>query len=293
MGEALRGGEPLRTDGGSRLYTEEDISRLALIKHLTDSGDAIGTVASLSLTELEKRVDMMGRGVRLEPAQPETTRIAVVGHALTARVARYKGELGELKLVGIFRDTDHLRDQLETHDTDIVVVEIPYIKSNTSTEIEQLINDTGATGAVIVYGFGSRRHIRRLRMLPVVTLRAPADIADLKRACMVASASGSFFKSEHQPRGGTMPSNIPPRRYSDDKLARIATLSTTVECECPHHLADLVLSLVSFEHYSADCVNENESDAALHRYLHATTAQARSQLETALARLVEVEGLEV
>ncbi len=285
--------KPLRTDSGNRLYTQEDIARLALIKHLVDSGDTIGAVASLSLPELEKRLGTVGKKVDAKPMQRKTLRIAVVGHALTAHIARRRGELGELELVVGMHDAGCFKDRLERCEVDVVVVEIPYVISGTSNEVEQLINRAGASGAVVVYGFGSQRHVRRIRMLPVVTLRAPADVSDLKRACLSVLASGSYSEPGLQPRNSATSSSIQPRRYDDDKLARIATLSTTVECECPHHLADLVFSLVSFEQYSAACANRNEDDTAMHRYLHSAAAQARSQLETALARLVEFEGLEV
>ncbi len=164
-----------------------------------------------------------------------------------------------------------------------MVAEIPYVTGSKSTDVEPLIDDTGAVGAVVVYGFSSRRHVRRLRMLPLVTLRAPADVSDLKRACLSVSAIGSSSNSDQQPLNDAKPHHIQPRRYDDDKLSQIATLSTTVECECPHHLADLVFSLASFEQYSASCASQNENDAAMHRYLHATTAQAHAQLETSLA----------
>ena len=130
-------------------------------------------------------------------------------------------------------------------------------------------------------------------MFPVVTLRAPADVSDLKRACLSVSAIDSSSHSDQQPLDHAKSHRIQPRRYDDAKLSQIAALSTAVECECPHHMADLVFSLASFEQYSAACASKNEDDAAMHRYLHATTAQARAQLETALARLIEFEGLEV
>ena len=285
--------KPMRTETGNRIYTQDDIARLALIKQLVDSGDAIGTVASLSLNDLEERVNTMGKRAQPDAGQSEPIRIAVVGYGLTARMSRRRGELGKLELVGIFHDTLDMRERFETLKIDVTVVELPYIKSSTSIEISQLIKDTGAMGAVVVYGFGSSRHVRRLHVLPVVTLRAPTDITDVKQACLIASGNGSLSRLDRRTDEGATLSTIQPRRYNDRALARIATLSTTIECECSHHLADLVSSLVSFEQYSADCTNRNENDAALHRYLHATTAKARSLLETALARLIEIEGLEV
>jgi hypothetical protein len=85
--------------------------------------------------------------------------------------------------------------------------------------------------------------------------------------------------------------SIPPRRFQPSELARLAAASTTVDCECPKHLVDLVMSLSAFEAYSASCESRSPDDAALHAYLHATTAQVRARIEEALFRVAEADGL--
>ncbi|NNF15460.1 MAG: MerR family transcriptional regulator, partial [Gammaproteobacteria bacterium] len=75
-------------------------------------------------------------------------------------------------------------------------------------------------------------------------------------------------------------------------LGRLAAVQSTVECECPHHLVELVDSLTVFEEYSAHCESRNNEDAALHAYLHRITAQARALIEEALDRVVQAEGLD-
>ena len=85
---------------------------------------------------------------------------------------------------------------------------------------------------------------------------------------------------------------VPPRRLSAQALQRLARVTTTVECECPHHLVDLVRSLTSFELYSRQRRNRNEKDAALHAYLHVTTARARAMIEDALIRTADAEGID-
>ena len=64
-----------------------------------------------------------------------------------------------------------------------------------------------------------------------------------------------------------------------------------MDCECPAHLVDLVISLSAFEVYSAQCENRNPEDAALHADLHRTTAQARALMEQALTQVATAEGL--
>ena len=46
-------------------------------------------------------------------------------------------------------------------------------------------------------------------------------------------------------------------------LADIAGLSSTVACECPRHVAELLMQLSHFEAYSAECVARSPEDAAL------------------------------
>jgi DNA-binding transcriptional MerR regulator len=84
---------------------------------------------------------------------------------------------------------------------------------------------------------------------------------------------------------------IPSRKFNDRELAYLATQSPAIACECPMHLAQLISKLVHFEAYSAECESRNAEDAALHSYLYNTTLRARSMMERALIRVVELENL--
>jgi hypothetical protein len=119
-------------------------------------------------------------------------------------------------------------------------------------------------------------------------VRAPVSMAELQRACLGVTTLSPLPAD----RGFIVTGPIPPRRYDNETLGKIACASTTVECECPHHLADLIMGLSAFETYSAECESRSKEDAALHAHLHVTTAQARSMLELALEKLVETERLQ-
>src|SRR5699024_12403236 len=58
---------------------------------------------------------------------------------------------------------------------------------------------------------------------------------------------------------------VAPRRFDDDALATFTTASNTLQCECPRHLADVLMMIGSFERYSAQCANRNQADAQLDR----------------------------
>ena len=52
-----------------------------------------------------------------------------------------------------------------------------------------------------------------------------------------------------------------------------------------------MLSLGSFERYSAECANRGPADAAMHRDLERTAGYARALLEEALIRVAQAEGM--
>ena len=56
---------------------------------------------------------------------------------------------------------------------------------------------------------------------------------------------------------------------------------STVDCECPNQVADLVIALNGFEDYSNQCMNRNEEDAKVHAMLARRTGHARAILEAA------------
>jgi hypothetical protein len=83
----------------------------------------------------------------------------------------------------------------------------------------------------------------------------------------------------------------PKKKFTDRQLAHYLAISSTVRCECPRHVAELIIHLNRFEKYSAECENRNEEDALLHSYLRTMTARSRSIMEKALIRLSEIEKI--
>ena len=82
-----------------------------------------------------------------------------------------------------------------------------------------------------------------------------------------------------------------PRRYDDATLTDFAGLSSTIACECPRHVAELLMQLSHFEAYSAECENQSPADAELHAYLQRVAGASRALFESALERVAIQEGL--
>ena len=78
-----------------------------------------------------------------------------------------------------------------------------------------------------------------------------------------------------------------PRQYSEKELSAARRLKSTIDCECPRHISDLIRALANFEEYSASCSIENWHDAAVHSCIYAYTGQARWLMEKALSAVLE------
>ena len=92
-------------------------------------------------------------------------------------------------------------------------------------------------------------------------------------------------------RPGAASTAVPPRRWDDAALAEFAGLSSTIACECPLHVTELLMQLSHFEAYSAECRHRNAADAELHAYLQQVAATSRARFEAALEYVALHEGL--
>ena len=282
---------PERRPGGGRRYSKDDISRLVLIKRLTEMGHPVSTVATLPLAELQERARASLPG-QAEPGQETAPcRLAVLGHVLPSRLQAAADHLAGVELVGVSGDQAHFAREAPGWAPETIALERATVNEDTAGEVLDLLDQTGAQRALVVYAFGPRAAVERLNTSRIIPLRGPVEVTELARLCRgyrPAPAAGSGDMVEellHRP--------TPERRYEPAVLAQLASMSPTMACECPNHLADLVSGLAAFERYSTECESRSPEDAALHAMLHAVTAQARGMMEEALARVVEAEGLQL
>ncbi len=288
--------EPQRTGGGSRLYSQHDVARLELIKRLVDAGHAIGTVANLTLEQLQARAATVQSAQAASDARPGQgpLGLVLVGNTLPLRLAAGLRELDAdaFVLAGSFADPAEFAAAAGELQADVLVVEMPTLNDDGSTQVRRMQRQCGARRLIVVYGFAQSRALGRLEEQGIVALRFPVTWEELRRVCapaLPATRAVPGLEDFESALGAA----LPQRRFDDRQLAIVAGASTTIRCECPHHLADLIISMARFEQYSAECENRSRDDAALHAFLHVTTARARAMLEEALQKLVEVEGIDV
>lgn len=275
------------SQSGQRRYGAADVGRLAMIKSLVDAGHPIGTLAHLSVETLQQ----MRAAAGLATGGPDAAtaavrapaRVALVGEALAARADSPQRRAPRLHIVGVCAERERALTQLRGVRADVLAIELPTASIELLPWLDDLMAASGAQRAIIAYRFASETTVDRLRRRGHIVLRAPISLAEV--ALLAANSRTATPPATETP--------APPQPQFDERaLARLAQRSTTIACECPRHLVDLLLSLGAFERYSAECESRSPEDAQLHRHLSRVTGTARALLEEALSRLIEAEGLQ-
>ena len=283
---------PQRSAGGGRLYSSEDIARLKLIGRLVDKGDAISVVANLTHDELQRRVEETHRVVQ-STTLDDPIRLVVIGELLSAKMKAAVGALVSVDLVACYDSSQAFLVDPNAVDADVLLIEQPSLQSETAVQVADWLSRINAVHAVVVYRFTTQQVLQHLPRSKCSALRAPVDPETVERHCLAILGRHpsprpndvGFEVDQDQP--------VPPRQYSDEALARLASISSTIKCECPRHLAELITSLSAFEKYSAECESRNLKDAELHAYLNATSSKARHLFEVALSQVIEAENIEL
>jgi DNA-binding transcriptional MerR regulator len=267
---------PSTRPSGHRRYSAQDVGRLALVKALVDEGHPIGAIAHLPT---EKLHELRGSPVPRAEARTAALRVALVGESLAAQAAARAG--AGPAVVAVCAARDRADEALRGVAADVLAVELPALREDAAAWVESLAAQLGATRVVVAYRFGTQAAADLLRSRGHVVVRAPLDLSEVATLATLAL-----------PELAPAPlAQAPAPRFDEATLAALGATATSMYCECPRHVIELLRSLGAFERYSAECVNRSPADAELHRYLERVAGAARALFEEALERVARAEGL--
>ena len=284
-----------RLANGRRTYSASDVEKLGYLKQLTNHGVSIGQIAASTLQELREQIEQIRK--MSSASVPEQIGLAVLGNHLPAQLLAHGRNLSPLEIRVADSNRDRFAADLRCQSANVVILENPTLDAETVPQLIEYMKECGAERGIIIYSFGRKREVEQARERNIVVIRAPVDV-DQVHAAVVRCYNEPFTARTRaqEPHRSVdsewkFPGQIAPRLFNQQQLANLANTSSTIDCECPQHLAQLVSDLSAFEIYSANCANRDDDDAALHRYLHQTTAQARALIEVALEKTANAEGL--
>ncbi len=297
---------PNTAASGHRLYSPADVERATLLRRLTAQGHAIGLLASLETEQMREmmRAPEVPLANWVQAHLQSSIKIVVVGQSLASRVQRlfYLQPFGlKVQLVGVFDSlaaSAKAAGQPDEPTADILILQAGSLQTGVHKELIEAQNAWRATSAAVFYRFSSAAARAELTDAGVEVLSEPSDDKSLRQWLATLQKNDARGRKPADVRHSTPPvpvglieQPVSPPLFDDAALTQFAGLSTTVACECPSHLAELLLQVSSFEKYSSECANISAADARLHAYLQYVAGSARMLFEKALKQVAIAEGL--
>jgi DNA-binding transcriptional MerR regulator len=311
---------PTTAPSGHRLYSGADVERVVVLRQLTQRGHAIGSLAGLNAKQLQELARTHASAKSAGSAKPlghsESLRIVVVGQAMARRLARPSVTDRWVRPPQIVGTYDSLAEAtqaaaaLNSPPIDLLLWHVSSLQDGAVADLTAARDAWRARAAAAAYRFAVPTARDALVSAGASVVREPADDGALvtwlsyfgsppvfadnaQGTATVSGASGHGIDRRlcdalMLSAGAT---TLPARRFDDAALTEFAGLSSSVACECPSHVAELLMQISSFESYSASCANRNLADAELHAYLQRVSGTARLLFEAALDRVATAEGL--
>ena len=279
-----------KSSTGRRQYTQSDLEHLQLIAALVNDGARIGEIANSERKTLEMLLRQ--RGIRgREALSKSKPRAVFVGAALCKWLDSHQGCISGVDALLARMDLAAIEESAfaALKDSDVMVLECASLSRASVTRIESLHDDALAKRIIVVYQFGNTQWLEELEAAGIAAMAFPPDAGKLAFAIArniadseVSAGEGNF--------GELMTAK--PRQFGAVELAAAASLESTLNCECPKHIAQLITALIAFEEYSASCSVDNWHEAAVHSCIYTYAGQARHLMEKALRTVLEERGEE-
>ena len=275
---------------GRRQYTQSDLEHLQLIAALVNDGARIGEIANSERKTLEMLLRQ--RGIRgREALSKSKPRAVFVGAALCKWLDSHQGCISGVDALLARMDIAAIEESAlaALKDSDVMVLECASLSRASVTRIKSLHDDALAKRTIVIYQFGNTQWLEDLQAAGIAAMAFPPDAGKLAFAIARNIAESEISLGESD-LGELMTAK--PRQFGAVELAAAAALESTLDCECPKHIAQLITALIAFEEYSASCSVDNWHEAAVHSCIYAYAGQARHLMEKALRTVLEERGEE-
>jgi len=285
---------PDRSQSRNRLYSQYDLERLKLIKILVDSGHAVSRLAALDKLALQNLLSQQERWVSSASAPALAYERAVIVSDflqisdLAGLAQSFPGKIS----LWTHQQAQHFIGQDDSElseaklEATILLIDQPSLHRDDALEWLQRIRSHQCPLAILIYQYSDRDTLKAFTSRVSRAVKGPMTSDLLEREMLVICSHYSPVFSV-----AVQSAENAPQRFSRQQLLRFAQMTSSSNCECPQHLATLLMDLINFEQYSSECENKNLADKAMHEYLFRLAGSVRGQLEEALEKLAEMEKI--
>lgn len=78
---------------------------------------------------------------------------------------------------------------------------------------------------------------------------------------------------------------------TQDAINEIEKLSSSVSCECPQHLIDILKQVQAFTKYQESCITEKPQDQHTHAWLKTSSINLEHLISGTIINLARLEGM--
>lgn len=214
-------------------------------------------------------------------------RVAFLGASFVGQLSRRK--LDDVEVVWSGTAAVSFASEVPRLAPDVVVLDLAAFAEGADEQVRAVVEDCKAELSLVTYSFARRQLLRALKGPSLRVLQAPVTL-DVLQAHFAPLQIRRVLESTRK-EVLTMESPPSKQRYTREQLGQLMQVTSSVQCECPNNLAQVVEKLQAFEDYSRDCESRNEQDRAVHAMLYRSAATARAEMEKALGALIEHEKL--
>ncbi len=272
--------KPHRTEGGARRYAPSEVQRLKLIKALVDIGHKPSNLSSLSIDELAEHLNLLNPDRPPKQTSSVQLRILSVGDA-TGIKALFQDD----HLLGL-EHTHHVNDPVNIDEWlgqfDGLIFNYSALQADQAHHIIHWSRGLHSVGVMVIYAFSNSSTIQALEAAGIYCFKSPAQSSDIRKALDSFTRASSSELSH---------SRTTEKKFSLADLETISTLDYRLYCECPRHLAGLLMSLNGFVSYSEQCQDTSPKDAVIHRFLRNMAADAIASVEAGLELVLRAEDI--
>jgi hypothetical protein len=237
----------------------------------------------MSIDELAEHLHFLNPHVQNQRKAAEKIRILTVGDTTGLKSILQDDSLTDIEIVS------HLSDPLEIERWlgrfDVLAFNYSALQSTQAQQLIHLTQSlTSSMGTMVIYSYSNTTTIQTLEAAGIRCLKSPINSADVRELL-------DFFAEKAR-----FTSNVPrkiEKKFSVEYLETISALDYSLYCECPRHLAGLLMSLNGFVTYSEQCLDASPKDATVHRYLRTMAADAIAAIESGLELVLAAEDVDL
>ena len=273
---------PTRQAGNQRLYSQEDVLKLILLKKLIRVGHAISSIAGYNLDELKNCAKMDLENLNALVKMHKIHAI-VVGENAKAEF-RNLGPESAVVVDKYCTKLEELDSTPSAKAVDLLVIEQHEIMEVVGLDLLRAFQQVKPRLMVVIYNKATNEAVKTLSNDQIILYRGNINLLVLQRMILQQLRADMGFQN--------LVTAAVPDSLSNDQQLKLHG-SKLVNCECQGQISEILALLGQFETFVKGCNIRSPSNAQTYMEIYELTCWAKEMMEEALTNFAEIECLKI